>query len=84
MSWSKVLAWLGFAAQILNLLLGLVSQFAAIPGAPPEYQAHAVQVHFYIGVALGLVQAFLKSLRDENGNGIPDLFETPPKAPGGA
>lgn len=80
MSWSKLVAWLGFAAQILNLLMGLVSQVTAIPGASADYQAHAAQVHFYIAGALGLVQAFLKSLRDANGNGVPDLFETPPKA----
>ena len=77
MSWSKLLAWLGFAAQILNLLLGLVSQVTVLPGASAEYQAHAAQVHFYVAGALGLVQAFLKSLRDENGNGIPDVFEDP-------
>lgn len=77
--WGK---WL-LAGQYANVLLMLLMAFISAPDVPflVTWKAHVLEIHATITGVLGTLQAMAKALPDTDGNGVPDLFETPVTPP---
>lgn len=77
---SKVWGWWLLIGQVVNGLIAALAVFMSVPDTAPElllaWKANALAVHGALGFAMAGFQAFTRSLKDEDGDGIPDIFQS--------